>query len=230
MPDSPLLQLRNVSLTLAGDMGEVAILHEINLEITEGESVAIIGPSGSGKTSLMMLMAGLESPTGGEIWLGGQPMHRLNEDALAILRRDLVGIVFQSFHLIPTMTALENVAIPLELARNPRAQEEAKTALAAVGLSHRLTHRPSELSGGEQQRVAIARAFAARPRLLLADEPTGNLDHNNGEQITKLLFSLQRDYGAALVLITHDPLLAQQCGRTVTMLDGRVQPPGTRAA
>ncbi len=184
--------------------------------------MALVGPSGSGKTSTLLVMAGLEQATGGTIRIDGQDISSMNEDALAMLRRQLFGIVFQSFHLVPTMNALENVAIPLELAGDPAPFERAAEMLKTVGLDHRMTHYPSQLSGGEQQRVAIARAFAPKPAIILADEPTGNLDQENGDHIMELLFTLQRDHGATLILITHDSLLAGRCGRVISMQDGRI--------
>ena len=181
-----------------------------------------MGPSGSGKTSLLMILAGLEAATAGTVRVAGQALTGLSEDALARFRRTTVGIVFQAFHLIPTMTALENVSIPMELAGAPDAAARAAEALKAVGLGHRLTHLPGQLSGGEQQRVALARAFAPRPRLLLADEPTGNLDAATGHVVMDLLFGLQASHGTTLLLITHDPALAARCGRQVRIADGRV--------
>ena len=219
---SPLVQVRNLHLTVPSAAGPVNILRGIDLDIGAGEAVGIVGPSGSGKTSLLMVLAGLERATSGSILLAGRPVTGLDEDALARLRRDAIGIVFQAFHLIPSMTALENVAVPMELAGARDALPRAKDALAAVGLAHRLTHLPGQLSGGEQQRVALARAFAPRPRLLLADEPTGNLDQATGEAVMELLFQLRVETGATLMLITHDPGLAARCSRCVHMADGRV--------
>ena len=202
--------------------GPVNILRGIDLDITAGEAVGIVGPSGSGKTSLLMVLAGLERATAGSILLAGQAVTAMDEDALARLRRDTVGIVFQAFHLIPTMTALENVAVPLELAGARDALPRAAEALEAVGLAHRLTHLPGQLSGGEQQRVALARAFAPRPRLLLADEPTGNLDQATGDTVMELLFRLRAETGTTLMLITHDEHLAARCSRRVHLADGQV--------
>ena len=219
---TPLVRVRDLVLTLPSTAGPVNILRGIDLTIGRGEALGLLGPSGSGKTSLLMVLAGLEHATAGSVVLSGHEVTRLNEDALARLRREHVGIVFQAFHLIPTMTALENVAVPLELAGQRDANARAAAALDAVGLSHRLTHLPSRLSGGEQQRVAIARAFAPEPRLLLADEPTGNLDHATGESVMDLLFALRASHGATLMLITHDPLLAARCDRQVRLVDGQV--------
>ncbi|WP_428488468.1 ABC transporter ATP-binding protein [Rhodopila sp.] len=202
--------------------GQVNILRGIDLDIAKEEAVGLVGPSGSGKTSLLMVLAGLERATSGSVMLDGREITALNEDSLAKLRRDRIGIVFQAFHLIPTMTALENVAIPLELAAVRNANVRARAALDAVGLSHRLTHLPGQLSGGEQQRVALARAFAPEPALLLADEPTGNLDHATGETVIDLLFALRRRTGTTLLLITHDRELATRCDRQVHLSDGQV--------
>ena len=222
LSDQPLVRIRDLHLTVPSAAGPVNILRGIDLEIDKGEAVGLVGPSGSGKTSLLMVLAGLERATSGSIALDGQDITRLNEDALAKLRRDQVGIVFQSFHLIPTMTALENVAIPLELAGVRDAGARARAALHSVGLAHRLTHLPGQLSGGEQQRVALARAFAPEPALLLADEPTGNLDHATGEAVIDLLFALRQRTGTTLLLITHDRELAARCDRQVHLSDGRV--------
>jgi putative ABC transport system ATP-binding protein len=219
---APLVQVRDLVLTVPSAAGPVNILRGIDLDIAPGEAVGIIGPSGSGKTSLLMVLAGLERGTSGSILLAGHAVTAMNEDALARLRRETVGIVFQAFHLIPTMTALENVSVPLELAGIRDAATRAARALDAVGLAHRLTHLPGQLSGGEQQRVALARAFAPRPRLLLADEPTGNLDQVTGETVMDLLFRLRAETGTTLMLITHDPHLAARCTRRVHLADGRV--------
>ncbi|WP_428540521.1 ABC transporter ATP-binding protein [Rhodopila sp.] len=221
-PIMPLVRIRNLHLTVPSAAGPVNILRGVDLDIAKGEAMSLIGPSGSGKTSLLMVLAGLERATSGSVLLGGQEITGLGEDALARLRRERVGIVFQAFHLIPTMTALENVAIPLELAGVRDADGRAGAALQAVGLGHRLTHLPGQLSGGEQQRTALARAFAPEPALLLADEPTGNLDHATGESVIDLLFALRRRTGATLLLITHDRALAERCDRQVHLSDGRV--------
>jgi putative ABC transport system ATP-binding protein len=221
-PAAPLVEVRDLRLTVAATAGPVNILGGIDLTVGAGEAVGIVGPSGSGKTSLLMVLAGLERATGGDVMIAGTRITGLNEDALARFRRDTVGIVFQAFHLVPTMTALENVALPLELAGHRQAAEIARESLAAVGLAHRLTHLPGQLSGGEQQRVALARAFAPRPRLLLADEPTGNLDAATGRAVMDLLFDMQARLGTTLFLITHDPALAARCGRRIHIADGRV--------
>ncbi|MFO1023548.1 MAG: ABC transporter ATP-binding protein [Acetobacteraceae bacterium] len=219
---APLVRVRNLTLTVPSAAGPVNILRGIDLDIGRGEAVGLVGPSGSGKTSLLMVLAGLERATSGSIVLDGREITGLNEDALAALRRQRIGIVFQAFHLIPTMTALENVAVPLELAGAPKADARARAALEAVGLGHRLTHLPGQLSGGEQQRVALARAFAPEPALLLADEPTGNLDHATGETVIDLLFALRQRTGTTLLLITHDRDLAARCDRQVHLSDGQV--------
>lgn len=219
----PLIALHNVHLALESSSGPVNILSDISIEMRSGESVALVGSSGSGKTSTMLVMAGLEQVTQGDIWVNGQNITHYNEDQLAMLRREHFGIVFQSFHLVPTMTALENVAVPLELAGHPNPMKEAAAMLDAVGLAERGHHYPAQLSGGEQQRVAIARAFAPRPGIILADEPTGNLDEENSERIINLLFALQAEYGATLLLITHDPTLAARCSRTLTMRNGQLE-------
>ena len=222
LPTNPLVRVTNLVLTVPSAAGPVNILRGVDLDIAQGEAVGLVGPSGSGKTSLLMVLAGLERATSGSVSLDGQEITRLNEDALAKLRRERVGIVFQAFHLIPTMTALENVAIPLELAGVRDANVRARAALEAVGLGHRLTHLPGQLSGGEQQRTALARAFAPEPSLLLADEPTGNLDHATGETVIDLLFALRQRTGTTLLLITHDRSLAARCDRQVHLSDGCV--------
>ncbi|TCS65936.1 putative ABC transport system ATP-binding protein [Primorskyibacter sedentarius] len=229
----PILSLQDVTLALEGNAGPVEILHGISMEVAEGETLALVGPSGSGKSSLLMIMGGLERASAGRVTALGEDMTRMDEDQLARLRRDGMGVVFQSFHLIPTMTALENVATPLELAGHKDAFERAAAELEAVGLGHRADHYPVQMSGGEQQRVALARASAPRPRLLLADEPTGNLDAANGDAIIELLFDLRDRHGATLVLVTHSNALAQRCNRVVRLHDGRISaatPTATKAA
>ena len=217
-----MIEIQKLHLKLASDAGEVKILNGIDLAVGAGETVGIVGPSGSGKTSLMLLLAGLERASAGRIRIDGAEITALDEDRLALFRRRNIGIVLQAYHLIPTMTALENVATPLELAGAARALDLAKAALEEVGLGHRLTHYPAQLSGGEQQRVALARAIAPRPKLLLADEPTGNLDLETGDKVIELMFDLQRRQGATLLLITHDAILAGRCDRIVRLADGRV--------
>lgn len=229
MPD-PVLVLKNASLSLEGNAGRVDILHGISLAIEPGETVGLVGPSGSGKSSLLMIMGGLEQATGGVVTALGQDLTVMNEDALSRLRRDHIGVVFQSFHLIPTMTAIENVATPLELAGARDAFDRAEVELDAVGLSHRAGHYPSQMSGGEQQRVALARASVTRPDILLADEPTGNLDGANGSAIMDLLFSLRDRHGATLVLVTHAPDLAARCDRVIRLADGRIVDSHDKAA
>ena len=214
--------LKSVSLTLPSRAGDVEILRGVDLVVKQGEAVGLVGPSGSGKTTLLMVIAGLEKVSAGEVTVAGETITRRGEDALAAFRRDNVGIVFQSFHLIPTMTALENVAVPLEFKGAPNAMETARDQLTRVGLAHRLSHYPGQLSGGEQQRVAIARALASGARIILADEPTGNLDRDTGEEIIRLLFEMREHDGASLLLVTHDTALAQRCDRVAEMRDGRI--------
>ena len=214
--------LKDVTLTLPSRAGNVEILKGVDLSVRSGEAIGIVGPSGSGKTSLLMLIAGLERATSGTLEVAGTSLKNQNEDALAAFRRDTIGIIFQSFHLIPTMTALENVAVPLEFRGVASAMGIAEEKLKRVGLSHRLSHYPGQLSGGEQQRVAIARALASGARILLADEPTGNLDQETGEQIIKLLFELKQQEGASLLLITHDRALAKRCDRIAEVRDGKI--------
>ena len=219
---APLVLLDDVRLTLQGAAGPVDILRGISLAVMPGETVALVGPSGSGKSSLMMVMAGIERPSAGTVVVAGQDLAAFDESGLARLRRKHVGIVFQSFHLLPTMTARENVAVPLELAGHRDAFALAEAALRRVGLGHRLGHYPGQLSGGEQQRVAIARAFVAGPALLLADEPTGNLDRATGEAVIDYLFGEHARLGSALLLITHDAALAERCERRLDLADGRI--------
>lgn len=230
MPD-PIIRLDDLKLTLPSTAGEVNILRGLSLNVEEGEAVGLVGPSGSGKSTLLMVLAGLEQPTSGGVHVAGQDMGTMNEDGLALFRRDHVGIVFQSFHLVPTMTALENVAVPMELAGRADAFQRAEEELNMVGLAHRLTHYPGQLSGGEQQRVALARAVAGDPKILLADEPTGNLDGTTGDQIIELMFDLHDKRGTTLVLITHDTHLAEACDRVVRLKDGLIDSiePGRRA-
>jgi putative ABC transport system ATP-binding protein len=216
------IRLSGLRLTLASDAGAVNVLNGIDLEIAAGETVGLVGPSGSGKTSLMMVIAGLERATSGRVEVAGRDLGPLDEDGLARFRRERVGIVFQSFHLIPTMSALENVAIPLELAGVRDAFVRARRGLEQVGLAARVAHYPAQLSGGEQQRVALARAFACEPSLLLADEPTGNLDGKTGSQIIDFLFDLAARRGTTLLLITHDTAIAARCGRILQLADGRI--------
>ena len=217
-----MIKLDDLHLKLTTDGGDVNILRGINFQAEAGERVSVVGPSGSGKTSMMMITAGLERATSGTVTVAGSNLGGLDEDGLALFRRRNVGIVFQSFHLVRTMTALENVAVPLEFAGRSDAFEEAAKSLTSVGLAHRLTHYPGQLSGGEQQRVAMARAFAGTPKLLLADEPTGNLDSETGENVIDLLFELSRKSGTTLLLITHDPAIASRSDRIVHLLNGQI--------
>ncbi len=225
-----LLSLQDVHLSLNGNTGPVSILAGIDLEVQRGETLALIGPSGSGKSSLLMVMGGLEQATSGSVEAMGANLSTMDEDALARFRRAHMGVVFQSFHLIPTMTALENVATPLELAGVRDAFDRARAELEAVGLGHRADHMPAQMSGGEQQRVALARAVVTRPDILLADEPTGNLDQANGAQVMDLLFDLRDRHNSTLVMVTHAPELAARCDRVVHLRDGRIDADAAREA
>ncbi len=218
----PIIELEEVHLTLNSAAGPVHILRGVDLSIDPGEAVGIVGPSGSGKSTLMAIMTGLERASSGTVSIDGRDYSKENEDGLARHRRSRIGILLQAFHLIPTMTALENVAVPLEFAGRSGAFEKAEKELEAVGLSHRLEHYPAQLSGGEQQRVALARALSPDPKMLFADEPTGNLDQKTGAQVIDLMFDLHAQRGTTLVLITHDPHLAERCDRVVSMADGRI--------
>ena len=226
----PAIALAQVNLSLGRGAARVHILKDINLEIARGEAIGLVGPSGSGKSTLLMVMAGLERADTGAIMVAGTDLTRLDEDALARFRGRQVGIVFQAFHLIPTMTAIENVAVPLELAGAADAHARAERELGEVGLSERLHHYPAQLSGGEQQRVALARALAPNPSILVADEPTGNLDEATGGQIIDLLFAGHAERETTLVLVTHDPALAARCDRVVRMRSGRVDGPAQSEA
>jgi putative ABC transport system ATP-binding protein len=226
----PVIRLKDVSLTLGQGASSVDVLRGIDLEIAVGEAAGIVGPSGSGKTTLLMVLAGLERVDAGEVMIAGERITGMSEDKTAAFRGRNIGIVFQSFHLIPNMTALENVAVPLELAGHDDAFAVAEAELAAVGLKDRITHYPGELSGGEQQRVAIARALAPSPRILVADEPTGNLDQETGRQIADLIFAKARERSMTLVLVTHDPALAGRCDRQIAMRSGRIEAPLAEAA
>lgn len=221
-PAEIVLDARNVTLTLGAADAPVEILKGVDLRVISGESVAILGPSGSGKSSMMALLTGLERPTSGDIIVAGTSIANMDEDGLALARRGTIGIILQAFHLLPTMTALENVMVPLELDSGRDIEERASDALQKVGLGHRLGHYPAQLSGGEQQRVAIARAIVGTPDILFADEPTGNLDGETGAEIIEILFERHRESAATLVIITHDPALAARCGRVITMGDGRI--------
>jgi len=217
-----MVDIRNLHLSLVGGAGPVNILRGVDLSVKRGETISIVGPSGAGKTTLLMALSGLERPSSGQVRIADTDLTAISEDDLARFRRRHVGIVFQSFHLVPTMTALENVSLPLEFAAAADPAGQAKAALEKTGLGDRLHHFPGELSGGEQQRVALARAFVANPSLLLADEPTGNLDRETGIMVMDLLFSLQKEHGTTLVLVTHDETLASRCNRSVQMVDGRM--------
>jgi putative ABC transport system ATP-binding protein len=217
------IQMKDVSLTLGEGASSVHVLKGVSLEVKRGEATGIVGPSGSGKSTLLMVLAGLEKVDAGEVWIAGERIDGRSEDAIAAFRGRNIGIVFQSFHLIPNMTALENVAVPLELAGHADPFAVAREELAAVGLAERMTHYPGELSGGEQQRVAIARALAPDPKILIADEPTGNLDQATGRQVADLLFSKAQERGMTLVLVTHDPSLAARCARQIAMRSGRIE-------
>lgn len=218
-----MVEIKELHLSLIGGAGPVNILRGVNLSVAAGETISIVGPSGAGKTTLLMALSGLENPNSGSIRVAGTDLAGMDEDRLARFRRKHVGIVFQSFHLVPTMTALENVALPLEFAGVADAMHQAEQALSKVGLGERLGHFPGELSGGEQQRVALARAFVVKPSLLLADEPTGNLDQETGQMVMDLLFNLQKEQGTTMVLVTHDEPLALRCHRTIQMIDGELK-------
>jgi putative ABC transport system ATP-binding protein len=227
-PSAPAIALTGVNLSLGRDAARVHILKDIDLHIGVGEAVGLVGPSGSGKSTLLMVMAGLERPDRGRVAIAGRDLGALDEDALARFRGRNIGIVFQSFHLIPTMTALENVAVPLELAGTADAFARAEHELMMVGLANRMEHYPAELSGGEQQRVALARALAPGPAILVADEPTGNLDEATGMQVIELMFAGHRERGTTLVLVTHDAALATRCDRVVQLRSGRIERSGMR--
>lgn len=223
---APLIEARDLTLSLGSGEARVNVLRGVSLRVEAGETVALLGPSGSGKSSLLAVLAGLERADGGTLSVAGQDFMGLSEDALATARRGRIGVVLQAFHLLPTMTALENVATPMELAGVRDCAPQARAALEAVGLAHRMGHYPAQLSGGEQQRVAIARALAPRPALVFADEPTGNLDHANGEAVADLLFAAVAGAGATLLMVTHDEALAARCGRIVRLEDGRIASDG----
>ena len=223
MQDQVVLEARQVSKTVTSPEGSLTILADVSLSVRAGESLAIVGASGAGKSTLLALLAGLDSPTTGQVFIAGVDLTQLDEDGRAEIRGRHVGFVFQSFHLIPSLTAVENVMLPLELGNRPDARPVAMQALADVGLTARAAHYPKQLSGGEQQRVAIARAFVTHPAVLFADEPTGNLDTATGQKITDLLFELNRSIGSTLILVTHDRSLAQRCGRVLELAAGHSQ-------
>jgi putative ABC transport system ATP-binding protein len=220
--NNSVLTARGIGKTVKSGASDLVILREIDLAVTQGEAVAVVGASGSGKSTLLAILAGLDTPSAGKVELDGQEIFSINEDDRARLRAMNVGFVFQSFQLLPSLTALENVMLPLELADEGTAEEKAKEVLVRVGLGERLHHYPKHLSGGEQQRVALARAFVVRPKLLLADEPTGSLDADSGAEVIKLLFEMNREYGTTLVMVTHDESLAARCGRVVRLAGGRI--------
>ena len=219
-PTKPIVEANKLSKTVRSPEGDLTILHEVDLSIDSGQSLAVVGASGSGKSTLLGLLAGLDTPSSGTVQLGGESLSQLDEDGRAAVRARCVGFVFQAFQLIPSLTALENAMLPLELAGATDARDRALDVLSRVGLADRVTHYPRQLSGGEQQRVALARAFASRPKVLFADEPTGNLDHTTGERVTQLLFELNRESDTTLVLVTHDSELASNCSRRVVMSAG----------
>lgn len=219
-PTQPIVEANKLSKTVRSPEGDLTILHEVDLSIDGGQSLAVVGASGSGKSTLLGLLAGLDTPSSGTVQLGGESLSQLDEDGRAAVRARCVGFVFQAFQLIPSLTALENAMLPLELAGATDARDRARDVLSRVGLADRVTHYPRQLSGGEQQRVALARAFASRPKVLFADEPTGNLDHTTGERVTQLLFELNRESDTTLVLVTHDSELASNCSRRVVMSAG----------
>jgi putative ABC transport system ATP-binding protein len=222
MNNNSVLTARGIGKTVKSGTSDLVILREIDLEVTRGEAVAVVGASGSGKSTLLAILAGLDTPTSGAVELDGQDLFSMNEDLRAELRGRTVGFVFQSFQLLPSLTALENVMLPLELSSDERAEALARQTLVRVGLAERLQHYPKHLSGGEQQRVALARAFVVRPKLLLADEPTGSLDAESGAEIIQLLFEMNREYGTTLVMVTHDESLAARCSRVVRLAAGRI--------
>lgn len=218
----PFLELKNINLSFKTKAGLINILNDVNLKVMQEEAVALIGPSGSGKSSLLMLIGGLERPSSGEIILLDRKINELNQASLTRFRRDVIGVIFQSFHLIPTMTALENVMIPLEIMKATDIFEKSSEALKKVALIKRSSHYPAELSGGEQQRVALARALVTRPKLILADEPTGNLDKESGEMVTKMLFDLKNEVGSTMIIVTHSNDLASRCSRRISINDGKL--------
>ncbi len=230
MTNGPAISLKDVHLSLGDGAGRVHILKGIDLNVDHGSAVGLVGPSGSGKSTLLMVMAGLERSDSGSVVVAGEDLSPLSEDSLARFRGSNVGIIFQSFHLVPNMTALENVAVPLELSGDRQAFDKARSELEAVGLGHRLHHYPAQMSGGEQQRVAVARALVVQPKILIADEPTGNLDDSTGKQIVELMFRAQRERSMTLVLVTHDPALAELCDRVIRVRSGEIEEDRSRRA
>ena len=219
----PFVKLKSINLSFKTKAGLINVLNGVNLEVMQGEAVALVGPSGSGKSSLLMLIGGLERPSSGQIFISNEEISKLNQASMTSFRRDMIGVIFQSFHLIPTMTALENVMIPLEIMKTSNIFEKSLEALLKVGLSKRQTHYPAELSGGEQQRVALARALVTRPKLILADEPTGNLDKTSGDSVTKILFDLKDEVGSTMIIVTHSDELAGKCDRQIYISDGHLR-------
>ena len=219
----PFLEIKNINLSFKSKAGPVNVLNDVNLDVMQGEAIALVGPSGSGKSSLLMLIGGLEHPSNGQIFISKKEIGSLDQGAMTNFRREMIGVIFQSFHLIPTMTALENVMIPLEIMGADNITDRSHEALKKVGLSQRITHYPAELSGGEQQRVALARAIVTRPQLILADEPTGNLDKDSGDMVTEMLFDLKTEAGSTMIIVTHSSKLAQKCDRQISISDGEIR-------
>ena len=219
----PFLEIKNINLSFESKAGTVNVLNDVNLDVMQGEAIALVGPSGSGKSSLLMLIGGLEQPSSGQIFISNKEIGGLDQSAMTDFRKKIIGFIFQSFHLIPTMTALENVMIPLEIMGADNITDRSHTALKKVGLLDRISHYPTELSGGEQQRVALARAIVTRPKLILADEPTGNLDKDSGDMVTEMLFNLKTDAGSTMVIVTHSTSLAEKCDRQVSISNGEIR-------
>ena len=219
----PFLEIKNINLSFKSKAGTVNVLNDVNLDVMQGEALALVGPSGSGKSSLLMLIGGLEQPSNGKIFISKKEIVGLGQSAMTDFRRRMIGVIFQSFHLIPTMTALENVKIPLEIMGADNIADRSHEALGKVGLSKRITHYPAELSGGEQQRVALARAIVTRPKLILADEPTGNLDKDSGDMVTEMLFNLKTEAGSTMVIVTHSTNLAQKCDGQISISNGEIK-------
>jgi putative ABC transport system ATP-binding protein len=219
----PFIEIKNINLSFMSKAGTVNVLNDVNLDVMQGQAVALVGPSGSGKSSLLMLIGGLEQASSGQIFISSKEIGVLNQSAMTTFRRKMIGVIFQSFHLIPTMTALENVMIPLEIMGADNIADRSNAALGKVGLSQRTSHYPTELSGGEQQRVALARAIVTRPKIILADEPTGNLDKDSGDMVTEMLFDLKTEAGSTMIIITHSTNLAQQCDRQISISNGQIK-------
>jgi putative ABC transport system ATP-binding protein len=219
----PFIEIKNINLSFMSKAGTVNVLNDVNLDVMQGQAVALVGPSGSGKSSLLMLIGGLEQASSGQIFISSKEIGVLNQSAMTTFRRKMIGVIFQSFHLIPTMTALENVMIPLEIMGADNIADRSNAALGKVGLSQRTSHYPTELSGGEQQRVALARAIVTRPKIILADEPTGNLDKDSGDMVTEMLFDLKTEAGSTMIIVTHSTNLAQQCDRQISISNGQIK-------